>query len=62
MNHDPMHKCFHKLIVKDRLPLLVEQLPLAKSFEGIGRRLSCMGGREIVEIIWELRERQPLDL
>jgi hypothetical protein len=62
MNDNPMHKRFHKLIIKDGLPLLVEHLPLAKSCESIGRCPSCMGGRKIVEVIWELRKHQPLDL
>ena len=62
MNNDLMQKCLHKLIIKDGLPLLVEHLPLAKGFEGIGGHLSCMEEREIIKIIWELREHQKMNM
>lgn len=57
-----MQICFHKLFIQNNLPLLVEHLSLAISLDCIGRRLSCMGESEIVEVIWKLGEHQPLDL
>jgi len=55
---DPMQIHFHELIIKDQLPLLLEHMVIAPSFELVHGGSFCMQVHEIIKGIQKLRTHQ----